>query len=288
MTKTVKVPSLNEGRNRCRTWSRARLSPASPSPRHPVPSPGIQVPIQVSACRSAWRPPASHDSCRDGLDTLPLRRILHKAGVSVRATRGGEYRDHVGQRERSEESALQSLEEQEWNEDHHDDDRREHHRRSNLIAGIEDHIQGRPAILFGQLLILPESTIDVLDIDDRIVDEHADGDTESARRSMTLSPMPMKSIVSRPTARETGMAVSVMIVVLTFIRKSIRTMATITTASIRTVVTLLTARSMKCDWRKTSLLSFIPRRKSRFKTGEQRIELIGEPTCWCRAISGWR
>ena len=40
-------------------------------------------------------------------------------------------------------------------------------------------------------------------------------------------------------------------------------------------MTLLTARSMKCDWRKTSI-ELHSRRKSRFKTGEQRIELIGE------------
>ena len=68
-----------------------------------------------------------------------------------------------------------------WQEHHHDDHRGEDHRRPDLIARIEDDLdEGTTArFLGGPILLQPAK--DVLHVDDRVVNEYADGHRQSAK-----------------------------------------------------------------------------------------------------------
>ena len=100
----------------------------------------------------------------------------HRQGDSERRERRQDVRDP----ERREELALDAAHRQHGDEDERHDERRVDDRAPHLHRGIEHHSErgARRA----RLPVLPEATEDVLDVDDRIVDNLADGDRESAQR----------------------------------------------------------------------------------------------------------
>ena len=89
-------------------------------------------------------------------------------------------RDDVRDAERAEEPPFEALQEQQRHEDHHDDGGREHDRAADLVAGRVGDRQHAAALLGRQRGVLAEPPEDVLDVDDRVVDELPDRDGEAA------------------------------------------------------------------------------------------------------------
>ncbi|HMM35750.1 MAG TPA: hypothetical protein PKA62_13565, partial [Thermoanaerobaculia bacterium] len=92
---------------------------------------------------------------------------------------GGEDRDEIGEAERGEEPPLDAGEEEERDEDEHDDERREDDRAADLRRRRVDDLPGRLPLLGGPGAVLAQAPEDVLDVDDRVVDEAADRDREA-------------------------------------------------------------------------------------------------------------
>ena len=103
-------------------------------------------------------------------------RRRHRQGDGERC----EDRGDVGDAERPEEPAFESLEEEQRHEDEADDHRREDHRAADLVGGVVDHLREGHSFRHRLPDVLAQASQDVLDVDDRVVDELADRDREPA------------------------------------------------------------------------------------------------------------
>ena len=92
-----------------------------------------------------------------------------------------EQRDEIGETERLQQSALDPREEEERQEHQHHDRGREDDGAADLPAGAIDDLQRRALLFSRETGVLPEPPRDVLDIDDGVVDERADGDGHPAQ-----------------------------------------------------------------------------------------------------------
>ena len=88
--------------------------------------------------------------------------------------------DDVGNPQRREEFAFHAFQREERHEHQDHEDRAEHDRVPHLAARLVDHPQRR--LRLRQLVVLPESTEDVFDIDDRVIHEFADCHREPPQR----------------------------------------------------------------------------------------------------------
>jgi hypothetical protein len=95
--------------------------------------------------------------------------------------RGGQ-RDHVGHAPGAKQSALDARQEKDRQEHQQDDDRGEDDRRPHLGARVVDDCDWVLATVRRKPGILPESADHVLDVNDRVVDQVADGDGHAAQR----------------------------------------------------------------------------------------------------------
>ena len=111
---------------------------------------------------------------------------LHRR-QEVRAQRRGDRegdderrqdRHDVRDAERREQASFDSAQREEWHEDQDDEHRREHDRVSYFARGITDDVDGWTRAL--EAAVLAEAPEHVLDVDDRVVDELANGDGEAA------------------------------------------------------------------------------------------------------------
>ena len=91
-----------------------------------------------------------------------------------------ENRDDVGLAERREETAFDAGQREQRHEDEHDDHRRVDDAGADFLAGADDDIERRARI--ARLAVLAQAAKDVLDVDDGVIDQLADGDGETAER----------------------------------------------------------------------------------------------------------
>ncbi len=139
------------------------------------------------------RPPRPVDDSREQADVAALQPTRERSVATVerrpaeedQAQRGRdrerdderrEHREAVREDERPEERAGQALEEEDGQERGDDDQRRVDDRAPNLERGLEDDPRLRlRAVLCS---VLAQASPDVLDVDDRVVDDHPERDHE--------------------------------------------------------------------------------------------------------------
>ncbi len=91
-------------------------------------------------------------------------------------------RDKVGETQRPKQPALDAVEEEQGDEDEADHQRGEHDRAADLAAAAIDHVQDGTTLAFRPHAVFSQSTENVLDVDDRIVDDRPDGNRHPAER----------------------------------------------------------------------------------------------------------
>ena len=89
-------------------------------------------------------------------------------------------RDDVGDAQRREQPAFHAAQREQRHEHQHDQDRAEDDRVADLAAGLVDDAQRRLGIR--RVLVLAQPAEDVLDVDDRVVDQFADRHGQAAER----------------------------------------------------------------------------------------------------------
>jgi hypothetical protein len=94
----------------------------------------------------------------------------------------GEQGNDVGQPERHHQPALDTGEEEQRHEHQHDDQRGEDDRALDFLGREKDHMHRRFALALGFGVVLPQAAHDVLDHDDRVVDQRAECDGDAAQR----------------------------------------------------------------------------------------------------------
>ena len=92
---------------------------------------------------------------------------------------GRQQRERIGERQRLEEGAGQPAHEEDRHHRQHDDQRRVDDRAADLERGFEDDGRGRFAAAL--LAVLAQAPDDVLDVDDGVVDDGAEGDDEAGQ-----------------------------------------------------------------------------------------------------------
>ena len=176
----VKVPSLKGGRN-------ARGSSAAPPAAATTATAGERQ-QQLLAREGALqqRPVGALERAHEPAFALlePLQARQHVVGHH-RGERDGDHEagqdgDDVGLAERREQTAFDAGERKQRHEHQHDDERGVDDARAHLVGGGDHDIEDGARVAL--LAVLAQAAEDVLDIDDGIVDELADGDREAAER----------------------------------------------------------------------------------------------------------
>ncbi len=122
---------------------------------------------------------------------------------------------------------------------------------AHLLRGADHDVERRARI--AERAVLAQPAEDVLDVDDRVIDQFADGDRDAAERH-GVDRQSGEIEHHRGGRIETGIAVSEIAVVRQFSRNANSTIATTTPASSSTVCTLRIDVSMKLACRKIRLV----------------------------------
>ena len=179
---TVSAPSLNSGRN-----------------ERPAAEQGDQRGDQRDRRTRDHQSPRAHGAMQPRLvDLLELpgqprlravaivRGVRQQQRAQHRRDREGDderrdQRDDVGKAQRPQQAALDAAQQEQRHEDDGHDHGGEHDRRADLGAGVVDHRQRVPPLSRRQRRVLAQAPHDVLDVDDRVVDQLADGNGQSAQ-----------------------------------------------------------------------------------------------------------
>ena len=139
----------------------------------------------------------AHQSAVAMLEPLEVWQhvIGHHRRQRDRDHEAGEDRNDVGFAERREQPPLDSRQGKQRHEHQDDDRRRIDDAGSHLLRGRDDHVEGRSRIC--QRAVFAQMPEDVLDIDNGVIDQFADGDGETAQRH-GVDGQPEQSGRSRP------------------------------------------------------------------------------------------
>ena len=154
------------------------MTTASSASRHeqPLPGEGALQQRAVGALERAHEPAL-------GL-FQPLQARQHVVGHHRRQRDGdheaGQDGDDVGLAERREQTAFDAGEGKQRHEHQHDDERGVDDAGANFVGGGHHDIEHRARIAL--LAVLAQAPEDVLDVDDRIIHQLADGDRQAAKR----------------------------------------------------------------------------------------------------------
>ncbi len=116
------------------------------------------------------------------LEAAPEQQVAECRRHRQRHRERRDDRDDVRHPKRTEEATLDAREEEQRHEHHADHDRREHHRRPDLVARRTDDLGDRSTLVGGPTRVLAQASQHVLDVDDGVVDQFADGDRKAAER----------------------------------------------------------------------------------------------------------